>query len=119
MPDIPPNIKESNEITAVILAELYKSHPEASHHRDNEDRANSRCFSYGRIAVRPNISGHGSPQFHWLASEGFITQMAGPTTAARCTLTARSLGGFKALGTELVQVTEKIRPRKASVKLLS
>jgi hypothetical protein len=27
MPEVPPNIAEFNEITAVILAELYKAHP--------------------------------------------------------------------------------------------
>jgi hypothetical protein len=28
--ELPPNIKEFNEITAVILAECYKSHPKAT-----------------------------------------------------------------------------------------
>jgi hypothetical protein len=105
--ELPPNIKEFNEITAVILAELYKSHPKPATIETNRvaqilGKAPSDVLPSGRTFQDMEVH-----TLYWLAAEGFVTQMGGLTTAARCTLTARTLAGIKAAGPELAAAADQ------------
>jgi hypothetical protein len=107
MPDIPPNIKEFNEITAVIFAELYRSHPKPA---TIETTRIAQILGHSPTDILPSGRSFQDMEvhtLHWLDAEGFISHMSGSMTASRCTLTARSLGGFKDVGSELAQVAEK------------
>jgi hypothetical protein len=91
-----PNIKEFNEITAVVLAECYKSHPKGA------------LVDVGTIAGKLGVSpldemrsGRTFQDVHvhtisWLAREDFVKDIG--LEPRRCVLTARSLGGIGTIG---------------------
>jgi hypothetical protein len=110
-PEVPPNIKEFNEITAVILAELYRAHPKPA------------TIETSRIAdILGHKPGDKLPSGHtfqdmevhtlnWLDQEG------GATTEARCALTAKTLGGFQTVGPKLAEAADQSSSETGKHKL--
>jgi hypothetical protein len=100
-----PNIQEFNEITAIILAELYKTHP----HPATIDPAEVAK----QLGVSPSDQMPSGKTFTdmfvhtltWLANEGFVSRH-GSIAPYRSNLTARTLAGLKNdLGSQLVDAT--------------
>ena len=105
--ELPPNIKEFNEITATILAELYRSHPKPATIETGRVAQVLGVAPTDEMPSRRTFQDMEVHTLHWLAAEGFVTHMSGPITAARCTLTARTLAGIRAAGPEFAAAVDQ------------
>jgi hypothetical protein len=104
---VPANIKEFDEITAVILGELYKSHP---HPKTIDPAEIARLLGVSPDDKLPSGRTFTDMFFHtlmWLADEGFVNDLAA-IQPYRCRLTARTLGGMKGnRGSEMIDATNE------------
>jgi hypothetical protein len=94
--ELPSNIKEFNEIAAVVLAECYKSHPKGAL---VDVSTIARILGVPPLDVMPSGRTFQDVYVHtisWLAREDFVKDIG--LEPRRCVLTARSLGGIGTIG---------------------
>jgi hypothetical protein len=105
--ELPPNIKEFREITGVVLSECYKSHPKPTSVHFSKiaqilSRSPSAVMPSGRTFQDICVD-----SISWLTREDLIKETTiAPDGSPQCNLTARSLGGIKAIGSDLSAVSD-------------
>jgi len=114
---VPENIKEFNEITAMILGEIYKSHPHPKTIDPAEIAKLLGVATSDKLPSGRTFNDMFSHTISWLARENFVNDLAA-ILPHRCILTARTLAAMKAdLGPEFADATKEGSSESGKTKI--